>query len=328
MGKLSVLGLLALALSCGALAQTKIQPVNGGTGQDTSASNGCPVISAGVWSVSACHAGTVTAVSVTTANGFQGSSSGGATPALTINVDSTHVLPTNTGSSTSYLNAAGGYSVPTGGYTLPIATTSTLGGVKSDGATVSVDGVTGILSCVTATNLQAGCVLLGAAGGTDTYGSATTAQSNAELYASNASNISTGTIGSARLPSVVPLVVADSDVLGQTTSQSTVTLIGSVGSSGKYRISYYANENALCTTGYVTVLFTFNWSDPISTRSAQSVTLTMADTQSAPFGAIQGIVPIYADASTAVTYTSTVTGSCTTGGPASYDIHVSVESVQ
>jgi len=62
--------------------------------------------------------GAVTAVSVATANGLQGTSSGGTTPQLTLNVDSTHVLPTNTGITTQYLNGAGGYSTPSSSYSL------------------------------------------------------------------------------------------------------------------------------------------------------------------------------------------------------------------
>lgn len=71
--------------------------------------------------------GTVTGVSIATANGFQGTSSGGPTPVLTINVDSTHLLPVNNGPSTNYLNEAGGYSVPSGGggYSFPITYTCT-----------------------------------------------------------------------------------------------------------------------------------------------------------------------------------------------------------
>jgi hypothetical protein len=93
-----------------------------------------------------CSTGTgVTSLTVATANGFQGAFSSGSTPILTLNVDSTHVLPINTGASTSYLNQAGSYSVPPGSYTLPNATTSTLGGVKPDG--VSCTTAAGVLTC-------------------------------------------------------------------------------------------------------------------------------------------------------------------------------------
>jgi hypothetical protein len=53
--------------------------------------------------------GTVTSVSVATANGFQGSSSGGIAPILTLNLDATHVLPVITNYN---LNVGG--SIPSG----------------------------------------------------------------------------------------------------------------------------------------------------------------------------------------------------------------------
>lgn len=67
--------------------------------------------------------GTVTSVSVATANGFQGTvANPTSTPAITINVDGTHMLPVNTGATTNYLNQAGGYSVPPGGFPNPMTT--------------------------------------------------------------------------------------------------------------------------------------------------------------------------------------------------------------
>jgi hypothetical protein len=124
-----------------------------------------------------------------------------------------------------------------------------------------------------------------------------------------------------------PVIVGVSDVTNQTISQSTVTIVASAAvATGKYRISYYANENNLCSTGFVTVLFTFSWFDPSANRTAQSLSLTIGVTQSAAAGSIQGVVPIFAQASTAITYTSTVTGTCTIGS-ASYDIHATVEAL-
>jgi hypothetical protein len=88
--------------------------------------------------------GTLTAVSVATANGFQGTSSGTATPVLTLRTDSTHVLPVNTGAATSYLNQAGSYSVPVGTYSLPTqytkgACTEVWGGTNTSSALQSGD---------------------------------------------------------------------------------------------------------------------------------------------------------------------------------------------
>jgi len=128
-------------------------------------------------------------------------------------------------------------------------------------------------------------------------------------------------------PADCPLIVGSSDVLAQTTSQSTVNLLASAPASGRYRISYYANENGLCESGNVFVFLSFSWYDPVANRTSNSLSLVIGSTQSAPFGSIQGVLPIYVQSSTAVSYTSTVTGSCTTGGPASYDVHITLESV-
>lgn len=62
--------------------------------------------------------GTVSTIGVASANGFTGSSSGGGSPVITLNVDATHVLPVNTGSSTTYLNGAGRYTTPPSGGTV------------------------------------------------------------------------------------------------------------------------------------------------------------------------------------------------------------------
>jgi hypothetical protein len=122
--------------------------------------------------------------------------------------------------------------------------------------------------------------------------------------------------------------VGDSDVTNQTASQGTVNLVGTAPATGKYRISYYANQHSVCGSGTVAVHFTFNWVDPVSARSVSSVALTIGPSQAPVTGSIQGVVPIYVLAATAVTYTSTLTGSCATGGPASYDAHIAVEEIQ
>lgn len=56
----------------------------------------------------------VTSISVATANGLQGSSSGGASPVLRIGPDSTHVIPINNGTIDTYLNGTGTYTIPSG----------------------------------------------------------------------------------------------------------------------------------------------------------------------------------------------------------------------
>lgn len=146
---------------------------------------------------------------------------------------------------------------------------------------------------------------------------------NFDLYAPSLS--SGPTIGPA---GAAVLSVGDSDVTGQTASQGAVNLVGTVPATAKYRVSYYANQAAVCGSGTVTVLFTFNWVDPRSARSVSSVVLTIGPAQAPITGSIQGAIPIEALASTAITYTSTLTGSCATGGPASYDAHIAVEEIQ
>jgi hypothetical protein len=82
--------------------------------------------------------GSVTSVSVATANGFQGTvANPTTTPAITVNVDSTHVLPVNTGSTTNFLNQAGTYTVPASA-ALPVTTKGDLLGFSSVPARVPV----------------------------------------------------------------------------------------------------------------------------------------------------------------------------------------------
>lgn len=109
--------------------------MNGGTGTDTSNGSGisgCPKVTSGVWAWSSanCGAGSgggITGITIATANGFQGSSSGGATPALTINVDAAHFLPVNGGSTGLYLNQFGTYTAPSSSQSFnPITCASTI----------------------------------------------------------------------------------------------------------------------------------------------------------------------------------------------------------
>jgi hypothetical protein len=124
-----------------------------------------------------------------------------------------------------------------------------------------------------------------------------------------------------------PFTGLDSDVTAQTASQ-TVTVVASVPASGKYRISYVASQNAVCASGSVPVFFTFSWNDGTTAHTATTIALTLGSSRPAGTSSIQGVIPIDAAASSAITYTSTVVGSCATGGPASYDAHITVEGVQ
>lgn len=88
----------------------------------------------GSWQVPAGGGGTVTAVSVTTANGFAGSSSGGATPALTLSTSVTGLLKGNG----TAISAATGTDLPTHNHSAADITSSILaianGGTNSSTA--------------------------------------------------------------------------------------------------------------------------------------------------------------------------------------------------
>lgn len=91
-------------------------------------------------------------------------------------------------------------------YTLPTATSTVLGGVKPDNASI-LNGA-GVLSATPASI------------GADVSGAAATAQTNAETYAANAGNLSSGTVAAARLPTAL----ANSSSVNGTPIPASVTL--------------------------------------------------------------------------------------------------------
>lgn len=115
-----------------------------------------------------------------------------------------------------------------------------------------------------------------------------------------------------------------SNLTALSASQSGVTL-ASAPSAGGYRIAYYMDESGTCSSGSNTVSLTFNWSDASNARVLTTSTLTLGATQSTS-GYLSGAVPIYVGSGN-VTYSSTVSGSCTTG-TSSYDVHITLERLQ
>lgn len=113
-------------------------------------------------------------------------------------------------------------------------------------------------------------------------------------------------------------VVGNSDVTGQSSSQSAVTLATSP-AAGRYKISYYADQSALSTVGTCSVTFTFNWTDGTVARSLTTQPLSLQTTASAN-AFLSGDVQTYVGSGN-VTYTSTVAGTCSS---ATYDVHVSL----
>ena len=193
--------------------------------------------------------GTVTAVSVASANGFAGSSSGGATPALTLSTSITGVLkgngtairaatsgtdyaPATSGSSILYGNGSGGFSNVTVGSGLSFST-GTLSSTGSGGTVTSVSFTGGIISVATATTTPAFTVA-GTSGGIPYFSSASTWATSAAL-ASNALVVGGGA-GAA--PSTI------------TTGTGVVTALGvNTGSAG----AFVVNGGALGTPSSGTV---------------------------------------------------------------------------
>jgi hypothetical protein len=137
--------------------------------------------------------------------------------------------------------------------------------------------------------------------------------------------LSGGTIttsGTIALSSTVPANCTASNVTGQSTSQSSVSLCTSSLATGQYFLRYYADQSTVCTTGSNSVSFTFNWTDVSNARVLTTGSLTFTTTQ-ATNSYLSGSIPIYVSGSAAVTYTSTVVGTCATG-TSTYDMHAEV----
>ena len=131
--------------------------------------------------------------------------------------------------------------VTNGAYTLPAATSSTLGGVKPDGTTIA--NSSGAISCTTATTSQVGCAKLGATGGSDVYGAAagvTPATLGVPvLIAAGTVTLATGSIasGAQALPSTTTVTttygtaanILYTDLLGWNFQNSSGTIFGTLG---------------------------------------------------------------------------------------------------
>ena len=109
-----------------------------------------------------------------------------------------------------------------------------------------------------------------------------------------------------------------SDVTGQSTSQTTVTIATAPG-AGFYTIFYYADVNTACSTGGNSVSFQFSWTDATGSRTVTTIAMSMAQGAPTATSYLSGLLPIYVNSGN-VAYTSTVNGSCTTG-TSTYDVH-------
>ena len=115
----------------------------------------------------------------------------------------------------------------------------------------------------------------------------------------------------------VPVIGWKSNVTGQSTSQSTVTL-ATAPTAGDYEIHYIANLTTPCTTGSNGVSFAWSWTDASNARTLSTGSLTLPSAQTT--GAfMNGVIPIHVGSGN-VTYTSTVNGTCASG-TSTYDIN-------
>jgi hypothetical protein len=155
---------------------TGILPVaNGGTATATPALvAGSGVTISGTWPNQTINAtgtgGTVTAVSVVSANGLAGTSSGGATPALTLSTSITGVLKGN-GTAISAAVAGTDYVTPTGTETLTNKTVTNLVFDGSYTEEVFALGTSGSLALNPANGTVQTCALTGDPTFTDSIGS-------------------------------------------------------------------------------------------------------------------------------------------------------------
>jgi len=115
-----------------------------------------------------------------------------------------------------------------------------------------------------------------------------------------------------------------SNVTLQSASLSAITL-ASAPTAGGYRLTYYVDQNGLCTSGSNSVVLAFNWTDASAARTLTTTSLALGTSQGAT-GFQSGTLPIWVGSGN-VTYSSTVSGSCSSG-TSSYDVHTSLERLQ
>jgi Collagen triple helix repeat (20 copies) len=112
--------------------------------------------------------------------------------------------------------------------------------------------------------------------------------------------------------------------IAQSASQAAVILAAGP-SAGSYRLTYYMDQNGTCTSGSNSVSLSFNWTDGSNARVLTTSSLNLASTQST-LAYLSGTLAMYVGSGN-ITYSSTVAGSCTSGA-SSFDIHLSLESLQ
>lgn len=192
--------------------------------------------------------GTMTAITGVNANGFTvGTSASATNPTITINTDATHVLPTNTGPTTEYLNAAGLYSTPPGGNAVTIQSYAVDPTAPVSDAALIWDAATNSYNVrpLTQDDIQAGFAITGFSGGsTVEIGATVTNPTFSASYSTpptSASITNTAGIGS---PLVLSSPFSSGTVVGSFTATSqmsvgfTLTAVGATTKTASQNIAW------------------------------------------------------------------------------------------
>jgi hypothetical protein len=127
-----------------------------------------------------------------------------------------------------------------------------------------------------------------------------------------------------------PAILGTLDLTGQSTtnSGSAQNVLASTPQAGHYRLFYYADQNAGCTTiGSAAFTLTAGWTDATHARAPASAASFAPTTGAVSTNAyVSGMVDLWAAASSAITVTATYIG-CNSG-TWTYDIHAEVEEVE
>ena len=129
-------------------------------------------------------------------------------------------------------------------YTLPAATTSTLGGVKTDGSTIS--NSSGAISCTTATTSQLGCVKPDGSTVTISNGVISASGGSAAAGVSVRQTVAAGPVDTNGLPTLFPSTSASLSITTQNVTLSTpfvATAAQGFNASGKVDYVYQSTAN-------------------------------------------------------------------------------------